>query len=1404
MRFPTRFLSAPSILLAAALSASAARAQEPVEDEPFLPGLVATFRDADGHAAARIDHQLSFRWGDAAPDPRLQAGPFTATWHGRLNVDASGDYRFYVFGAGEVELRIGGRGALAKQSISKDGCASVAMTLASELQPFELSYRRTGAVGRLTVLWSGPQFLREPLPARALDHPREKTVGNDFERGRLLARTLRCDRCHGGEATLGPDLSQAAGKLSRAWLIRWLTASHSSHGGVGHNTAEATAPRRMPFFDLAPAQAEAIADWLLAGGSQKQGVAKKSKPSRLGARGGERLFLTVGCLACHTWRDLGASGWLGGGDLTHAADKRPAGFFATWLADPAQLNRDHRMPVFTLSDDERAALGLFLADQKAGPTPVDFDAPGGGKIAEGKNLFEQLRCAACHRVGDADRQAAQPAVAVLAAKSDWEQGCLGSPTKQRPGYNLAQRDAAAVRTFYTQRLPESTKSRLGRSLLAELNCLACHAREGTREGVPLAPRALADKLTALGRKYSDLAALIPALTPPTLTSVGDKLHDQALADAIARRGEPHRSYLRVRMPRFPLKDEELSALVQHLVDADRAPDAEPPVPADAAQRDRYALAGGRLVSSDGFGCTSCHALGNVVPPPAPLSARGPSLSLVDRRIRKSWFDRFVRNPARIMPRMEMPSVQIPVSGVLGNRLDEQLAAVWHVVNLPGFQPPPPSPVRIARQLGNDSAAKPLLITDVLHHGQKALVKPFLVGLANRHNALFDLENACLAGWTTGDLARQQTKGKTWFWESAGAPILDTRLVGSDLTLVSTGRILSPLLQGQFITEADAWETDGHGLRLRYRLEFERDGKTVTAHVHRRFEPLASAGGFAQELLISQLPGGCQLRLSVLSQEAARRGQVSSDSRTLALGDKFASRIVLGAPATAKFAADGTHVIVSPDAKGIARVVMHYVSDVPVDRFPAPPPAPATVQKSTPVEIAPGFVGERLPLPPAWMPSAFSWRPNGRLVFTTLKGEVFETADTNGDGTEVQLTLLADGLPTPYGVFAAADYADVSAKYGVLRIRDGGRQVETVASGWGYTRDYHEWAIGLPRNERGEYFLGIPCQQDKRSPTAARFHGNVLRLTPREPSANDPRRYTLTPVSAGHRFPMGLAIDRNGELFVTDNQGNYNPFNELNHVRPGVHFGFINALEKGKPVPTLTPPAIDIPHPWTRSVNGICFLDTPPALRSKLGHNVFGPLEGHLIGCEYDTRRLIRMSLQRVGDTFQGAAYPLSIPPRELSRGFQGPIVCAVSPRGDLYVGSIRDSGWGAGNNLGEIVRVRIALDKLSGGIAEVRAIRDGFEIDFFRPVDSQRAASADSYVIQSYRRESTPAYGGPDRDRRTEKVTDLSVARDARRVTLRLTELRPGFVYEFRLKNLGPAASDFHPAEAHYTLRVIP
>ena len=58
---------------------------------------------------------------------------------------------------------------------------------------------------------------------------------------------------------------------------------------------------------------------------------------------------------------------------------------------------------------------------------------------------------------------------------------------------------------------------------------------------------------------------------------------------------------------------------------------------------------------------------------------------VAQRIRRPWFDRFVRQPTRIVRRMEMPSIQTPVRGVLDDNLALQLDALWYVLKHAGIR-----------------------------------------------------------------------------------------------------------------------------------------------------------------------------------------------------------------------------------------------------------------------------------------------------------------------------------------------------------------------------------------------------------------------------------------------------------------------------------------------------------------------------------------------------------------------------------------------------------------------------------------------------------------------------------------------------------------------------------------------
>jgi mono/diheme cytochrome c family protein len=1458
-----------SILWSAIALAGAAAIGQEEDEQPYLPGLIATYVDGSGKQTQRLDDGIAFDWGRQIPDKRLERTPFTALWRGRLLAQGSGEYRLHVFATGEIEVRLASQVAIPRQTLNESWAASKPLSLSFDHHALEVNFRQTEPTARVALFWSGPQFSLEPIAPRFLWHQRASTISSAFERGRLLAAALRCTACHVGSPEVptvdAPSLVHLAGNLRHQWLVKWLqnTGSHPATAD-GSGEIMPTPVRRMPAFGLSRDEAESIAAYLLppqktspvapprltppapkpshAATDTKEVSKEKEPPS---AAQGERLFLTLGCLACHQLGSLGESGLFGGGDLSRVAEKRPADFFERWLSDPAKINPRHRMPVFELSSDERKSLSLFLATQGA----MDDDAADGSTknsteaavVERGRKLVQQHRCGACHELPGGPAEPPRVASVRLDSDADWSRSCAGrfGDSKAGLGYDLSRDQRHDLKGFFEENLIPSSGSGVsssqgagkrtgtqnadprsmprampdGATLLVTQNCLACHAREGFFGIRSALPAQLADKLAAVGQAHAELAPLLPAMTPPSLASVGDKLHDEALAAAIRRSGPAYRPYMLVRMPKFRLADEELAALVRYFVASDRIPaGAEREIDTDDSRRSEFAAAGSRLVSTDGFGCVSCHQIGRVVPDKAAPSARGPGLSQLDARIRPRWFFRFLRNPARIVPRMEMPSVQLAVKGVLRDRVEDQVSAVWQVLNTPGFEPPEPNPVRVLRRSGiADRNERPLVISDVVKIGERTFIHPLVMGLPNRQNFLFDLSEGRLAAWWIGDAARQRTKGKSWHWEPGGPLVLPPLANNLELSILRGGRKYVPMRRGQHVAELEQYVAVEQAVTFTYRLYMSMpdrpDAEVICVPVRETWLPGRTAQvpqrNSAVRYLDLELPDSSDEVIFQAAPLAGGRFQLSSDKRSIRWTEPAGGSILLESPlADASFQADGTVAL----RGNKVHLALAYVSSAEPDRFE--PAEFSTAAEAVAVEIAPGFVGRRLPLPPDLMPTALAWRRSsvedgvGELCVASLKGQIVAASDSDADGLEDAAMVVADGLATPYGLAAHGNELHVLTKSALLGIR--GNEVRVLAGGWGHTDDYHDWAVGLPRNERGEYFVGLPCQQDERSAAAARFRGSVLKLIPRKPTSDDRRHYDLQVVSTGHRFPMGMALGLGGELFVTDNQGNYNPFNELNHVRPGAFFGFINALEKkdaGFRPPPLTEPAIDIPHPWTRSVNGICFLDTPQELREQGKTKLFGPLEGHLVGCEYDTRRLIRMTLQKVDGTFQGAAYPLSLEPTSPENGFLGPVVCAVSPRGELYVGSMRDSGWGAGNNIGEVVQVRVVPSELIGGIAEVRAVRGGFEIEFFREVDVAKASNAKSYTISSYRRQSTPAYGGPDLDRRNEKVIGVDLSADRRRATLRLAELREGFVYEIALANLAADGGQFHPAEAYYTLR---
>lgn len=1412
------------------------------QDEDFFPGLIGRYSVGE-ESVEKVDEVLSFDWGGAAPDERLPAGEFQAEWTGNLLVRLPGRHQFHAFVAGNVSVEIDGTPVFAASQ--QWGFASgEAFQLSAGDHTIRVTYKTPSESdkprAKLAVFWSSDQFTLEPLPADVLyrDEPAAEVAA--AEHGGRLFDSLRCAACHRDPSVDGqlpvlnaPALDRISPKDNRAILTARLR---------GHGTS------RMPNFDLNLAEQESVVEYLL---SVSKGPHKESETAFKDGDvdGGFKLLNSLGCVACHSIPvspgnnaklpdvnkvfDPYASAVYNGPPLLRVGDSRTASWLDRWLKDPSSLNSDHRMPVFTLSSTERRQLVAVLSQAKSGiafnGNPVSKDDY---SAAQGKQIIQAANCAACHSIPGIEATVVKPLTA--AAFQNTPSGCLALPEDQAGEADKKPKSIARIPSFARILDPLTLGTRMddrvtdrqaiaawvksgvsqsavsaadrGHLLLQRNGCLACHDRNNQR--------GLSAVANELQQAHPDLAGQSQGLIPPSLTAVGDKLNDDYLAKAVA--GEQKKArlpWLLVRMPKFAHSDADRAALVHHLKTTDRIPDE-----ADAARSDILAhadldtqneastedlLLGNTLTGAGGFNCVSCHKAGAFEPRNVALGTRGSDIMTMGDRIRPRFFQRWMKNPIRVVAGIEMPAIKKAMPDVLDASLPRQIGAIWKALSDKRFTPPTVTS-RFEQVVNVLPNGPPRIIRDVFTIGTQkdriAVPRALAVGFGNGHNLLLDLHDMQVRQWTMGEFARQRTEGKSWYWDMPGIQV-KTAAGGEDpFTLHIDNQVWKPLEDEGRLAELLSYRTLPDGVELTAAWHFVPSSATtrsvsvephfaktvwearateiervVTVHRLQQYQNGDGANGWQHTVELKTGPSKAVMKGYLSMFRSLPEYKSNAAGIELSRGGWGQSLISFDAPASVTSTA-GQQI---PTAK---------------------PPVQKTISSSTAAKVTstPGFDGLRLPIDTSVMPTSMAWLPDGRLIFTSLKGHVWiaETPpqDSAEAGTPMSLKLFEEGLAAPFGILADGDAVIVAHKPEILRLRDtdgDGRadSREVIASGWGFNDNYHDWTGGIVRGTDGNIYagLGSDYSQKNRPKNQDRWRGGIVKI---DPSG------IVTPMGMSMRYPMGLAIDKFGQLFATDNQGVQNTFNEINHIVPGKHYGVPSTHQPTDGLEHESP-AIMVPHPWTRSVNSILFLpdDFPVAA-----------LRGHGIGCEYDSRFLIRFTVQNVDGVLQGASYRFSRPNLDEEAGksnFIGPICSAVSPTGEIFIGSIWDSGWQGGRNTGGITKLMASPDGLPNGIREVIATADGFVVEFFKPVDPN-IAQATSWSIRGLTRKWGGGYATPDSGQYSLQPRHLALDEDGRRLTIAVDNLKPEYLYSLTIDEALAKESALWPAEAHYSMKVVP
>jgi cytochrome c1 len=608
--------------------------------------------------------------------PFLSPGPFQAVWKGKIVVPKRMRLVFSFEGEGKAALKIAGKDVLAREG-ALGGQGSESTRLNPGEHEVEISYSsKPDGTASFRIFWEEASFPRQSIPASAFkaDATEATTLGELQRHGRSLFASQSCNKCHAGATTMpettdiAPILFGSGDRITEDWLRRWISDPKALKPTTHMPTLvdASTEEGRQQASDLAA--------YLM---SLKTGAAAGPATDAKLAEDGGAHFHELGCVACHNPPDKGVA------DptripLNNVASKYLPGALVAFLKEPDAYHPSIKMPNFRLTDEEVNSIAAFLTKASTGQeTKASKDYPT-GDAARGAKVAESLQCGMCHAGLPMDLTKSPVALDGV-FKKDWAaSGCVGPADKlgKAPHLNLSDKDRAALIAFSKtggDSLSRDTAAEYTTRQIENLRCTSCHAMDATQpllNGFQSETKALTAHLKSLHERVDQ--------TRPQLTFTGEMLYTTAIESMIAGTENPRpRPWLATRMPGFKNQAAGLAKGFSKLHGL--APNQPSEVKVDPA----LAAIGKELVSSTGFGCTTCHGIGDLKPTAA-FEVEGVNFKLFPSRIREDYYHRWMDNPQAVIPGTKMPRYsqdnKSQRTDVLDGDAKKQFEAIWNYLH----------------------------------------------------------------------------------------------------------------------------------------------------------------------------------------------------------------------------------------------------------------------------------------------------------------------------------------------------------------------------------------------------------------------------------------------------------------------------------------------------------------------------------------------------------------------------------------------------------------------------------------------------------------------------------------------------------------------------------------------------
>ncbi|QNR83409.1 hypothetical protein H9N25_15765 [Pedobacter riviphilus] len=461
-------------------------------------------------------------------------------------------------------------------------------------------------------------------------------------------------------------------------------------------------------------------------------------------------------------------------------------------------------------------------------------------------------------------------------------------------------------------------------------------------------------------------------------------------------------------------------------------------------------------------------------------------------------------------------------------------------------------------------------------------------------------------------------------------------------------------------------------------------------------------------------------------------------------------------------------------------------------------------------------------------------PNGDLGISTRRGEVYIVE--NPTSAKPYWRRFAYGLHEILGI-AYKNGAIYVAQRGELtklidKDQDGKADVYETIYAWPLSGHYHEYSFGPKLMPDGTFMVtanvAFGDEEWWRAESRVPMRGWAMNIT------EDGK---MSPYAAGFRSPAGIgSID--GQFYYTENQGDWVGSGGLWKVNKGDFMGhpaslrwtnlpnspvklqsdffysqiderrtkneqgryikpenrvnetFKTLFEMKKVFPELRLPSVWLPY-------GILGISSAEPV--KIPANTFGPFAGQILVGDQGMSIISRIFMETVKGEEQGAAFLFR-------KGFRsGVLRLEWGTDGSLFVGET-NRGWGSAGDANEGLERLVYNNKTPFEMKAVRAMPDGFEVEFTMPVDRKSAEDLASYDAESFIYKYHPVYGSPPVNTEKLKISGVKVSADGLKARIIVQNLRQYYIHTLTLDGLRSQDGFYslvHPV-AYYTLNQIP